>query len=410
MNGPISGVVAPSSAPSAQGPLHAPMSLAELPTTDGNIAMGNLIASLPTAEAFAKARRNDAVVYFNVVKLLCALAQYRGTLADYDHAEQVVETAMKLAPKSAHSFLARAQLRSTFHEFDAALADLAQAEKLDEEVAGVVQQARAGIMTALGKTDEALASYHAHNARNPDLVTMALEAGLLSDRGELAAADDLYMRAQLTFGDVSPFPVVWLYFQHGLMWEREGNLAHARELFAAAVLRLPMYAAAVSHLAAAEAVSARRDSAIKRLQSLLETADDPEYKGQLAQLLMDAGRTQEAEPLLAKARTEYAALLAKHPRAFASHAAHFYLGPGADPQAALKWAESNLATAATPDAQSLVVEAATAAGATARACTIADQLTKRPYVSPQAHIIAARAYLACGQRDRATAETLAATK
>jgi tetratricopeptide (TPR) repeat protein len=218
------------------------------------------------------------------------------------------------------------------------------------------------------------------------------------------------MRAQLQFHDVAPFPIAWLYFQQGLMWERVGNLPRARELFSAAVLRLPSYAAAISHLAAAEAVGLQRDQAIARLRALLETADDPEYKGQLAQLLKESGKTEEAAALAAKARSEYAALLARHPRAFASHSARFYLGAGDDPQAALKWAESNLAAVPTSEAVSLAVEAATAAKASARACALADQLTKMSHLSAQAHIVASRAYTACGQRERASAESAAALK
>lgn len=397
-------------APSAPVPLHAPMSRSELPTTDGQIAMANLVGSLHTSEGLMKARGYDPSAMATVVKLLCAVAHYRGTLADYDQAAQVVEQMFKLAPQSPHSYLARAKLRSIFHEFDQALADLAQAEKLDPETAQLVYDGRAGIFTALGKSDEALAMYKQINARRPDTSTMGLLAGLLADRGELAVADDLFMKAQLRFGDVAPFPIAWLYFQHGLMWEQAGNLPRARELYAAAVDRLPTYAPAIAHLAAAEAARANRDHAIALLRPLVTESDDPEYKGQLAGLLKEAGDIQGADALRTQARSQYESLLAKHPRAFASHAARFYLGAGADPQAALGWAEKNLVTAVTNDSLALLIEAATAAGASARACALADQLTKRPYVSARLHVITSRAFTACGQRERAAAEVATAAK
>lgn len=396
--------------PSAPAPLHAPMSQGELPTTDGRIAMTNLLGSLQTAEGLVKARQYDPSSMATVVKLRCAVAHYRGNLADYEQAAQMVDQMFKRAPQSPHSFLARAKLHSIFHEFDQALADLAQAEKLDPETAQVVYDGRAGIFTALGKSDEALAMYQQINARRPDTSTMGLLAGLLADRGQVAAADDLFMKAQLRFSDVAPFPIAWLYFQHGLMWEQAGNLPRARELYAAAVDRLPTYAPAVAHLAAAEAARANRERAIALLRPLVAESDDPEYKGQLAGLLKEAGDTAAAEALRTQARTQYEALLAKHPRAFASHAVRFYLGAGADPQAALAWAEKNLAALLTTDSLALAAEAATAAKASARACALADQLTKRQFVSARLHVIASRAFTACGQRDRAAAEVAAAAK
>lgn len=385
------------------------MAQGELPTTDGQIAMSNLLGSLQTAQGLLKVRGNDPASMASVVKLLCAVAHYRGTLANYDQAAQLVEQMFKLAPQSAHSFLARAKVRSTFHEFEPALADLAQAEKLDSETAPLVYDGRAGIYTALGRTDDALTMYRVINKTRPDLSTLGLEAGLLADRGEIAAADDLYMKAQLKFRDVAPFPLAWLYFQHGLMWEQADNLPRARELYAAAVDRLPTYAPAVAHLAAAEAARAQRDRAIALLRPLVTESDDPEYKGQLAALLKEAGDIKGADALLAQARSQYEALLAKHPRAFASHAVRFYLGAGADPKAALGWAEKNLTALVTNDSLALATEAATAAGASARACTLADQLSKRPYVSPRLLVIASRAFTACGQRDRAAA-AIAAVK
>lgn len=405
-----SGLAAPTPPPSPPVPLHAPMTQAELATTDGTTAMSNLLGSLETSEKLIKARENDPGTMGTVVKLLCAVAHYRGTLKDYDHAAQIVEDMFKYAPNSPHSFLARAKIRGVFHEFEPALADLEKAEKLDIQTAQLVHDGRAGIYTALGRTDEALALYREANKTRPDLSTLGLEAGLLADRGELAAADDLYMKAQLTFHDVAPFPLAWLYFQHGLMWEQAGNLPRARELYAAAVARLPAYAPAVSHLAAAEAARAQRDRAIALLRTLLADSDDPEYKGQLAGLLKEAGDTKGADELREQARSQYEALLTKHPRAFAAHAVRFYLGAGADPKAALTWAEKNLVTATTNDSLALATEAATAAGAKDRACVLADQLSKRPYVSPRFLVIASRAFAACGQRDRAAAAVATAAK
>ena len=54
-------------APSAPVPLHAPMSRSELPTTDGQIAMANLVGSLHTSEGLVKARGYDPSAMATVV-------------------------------------------------------------------------------------------------------------------------------------------------------------------------------------------------------------------------------------------------------------------------------------------------------------------------------------------------------
>jgi hypothetical protein len=120
-------------------------------------------------------------------------------------------------------------------------------------------------------------------------------------------------------------------------------------------------------------------------------------------LLTDLGRAAEAEALLAEAHKRYTALLAASRPAFLSHAARFYLGIGGQPAMAHKLAEENLRRTPSTEAKLLVIEAATAAPAPARACALADELSQKPGLSDAARIILSRAYSACGKPDRATA-------
>jgi len=377
------------------------MSQSELPTTDGELAVINLDGSLRSAEAMLARRPQDPVSYGRLVSLLCARGQYLGRIADYERASDIAEQAVKAAPKDWRSYLARAQTRSIFHEFEAALADLEQASKLDADGAAAAEERRASILAALGKLDDALALTTKLAEKNPHIVTIGAQAALLAERGDIARADALFIEAQRHFPDVAPFPVAWLYVQHGLMWETAGNLTRAHELFTAAHERLPAYAVAASHLAAIEAARAQRSRAIELLRPLISTSDDPEHAGQLAGLLKEAGQEQEAERLRIAAKARYAELLARHPQAFASHAVRFYLGAGSQPKAAVEWAERNLKYRATGEAYSLAVEANALAGTAERACGLADQMEKLPYLTPRMHVTAARAFVACGQRERA---------
>src|SRR5690606_33334840 len=132
-------------------------------------------------------------------------------------------------------------------------------------------------------------------------------------------------------------------FQHGLVWMREDDLERARAFFAAAHARLPRYAPAAGHLAEVEAARGDVARAVALLQPLAETADDPDYAAQLARILGEAGRAEDARPWRERAAARYATLLAAHPEAFADHAAEFWLAAGGDPARALGYAERNLA-------------------------------------------------------------------
>ena len=389
-------------------PTHAPLSLAELPTTDGTIALGNLEASLNTAQQLAALRPTEAGTRTRLIQLLCSRAQYRGTLSDYDRAAAEVDSLFKQAPNEGSAYFARAQVRLVFHEFAAAETDLAEAERLDSELRPGVERLRLSLWVAQGKSEAALAGYRAQRKMAPDVSGMGAEAGLLADRGDWDAAQALYTEAQHYFRDVSPFPLAWLYLQNGLMWERAGRRSRAEEFFAAAVARLPGYAPATAHLAAALSARGQKAQALDLLQELTRSADDPEYTGQLAGLLQELGRGAEAKPLIAQAAQRYTTLLQAHPRAFLSHAARFYLSAGAQPAQALKLAQDNLAANPSTEATLLAVEAATAAQASATACRLADTLTQNAGIGDIGRAVISRAYSSCGQTDRALSVVSAA--
>jgi tetratricopeptide (TPR) repeat protein len=341
-----------------------------------------------------------------LITYLCARGQYLGHIADYEQASRLAEQLVKVAPKDAWGYIVRAQTRSIFHDFDGAQADLDQAVKLGRgirELQIIAVQRQASLLTALGKLDEALAASRKLAQANPDISSMGAEAALLADQGETAAAEAMFIEAQHHFPDVSPFPLAWLYLQEGLMWEAAGDLQRARELYAAAHERLPAYAVVTSHLAAMEAAQAQRDRAIELLRTLVSTSDDPEYTGQLAALLVEAGQSAQAEPLRQSARNRYQELLSRYPRAFAAHAARFYLNAGGegDLKTSAQWAERNLKERPTLEAYTLAVEVLAKAGPPQRACALADEMEKLPHKTTRMHVMAARAFLSCGQRERA---------
>ncbi len=354
--------------------------------------------------------------------LLSQRAQFRGTLEDYDRAEELLDRAFQLSPEAPESLLARSDMRATFHRFDDALADLAQVEKrgvLPENLAA----ARASIDLATGRLDEALALREKAVAAYPNVHTLGALAGVLAALGRTAEAEATYAAARAKFRDVSPFPLAWLLFQEGLMWERQGVLSRARDLYEVAHARLPVYAPAAAHLAGVLAAQGERAEAIALLRPLLASSTDPEYVGQLASLLREAG-DPEADALHARAAKRYDELLARHPAAFADHAARFFLATPADGKRALKLAEQNLAGRKTVEAYELVLDAALAAAPPADACVAADRAlaacgsagartdggVRVSRCAAHLHVLASRAFSACGQAARAADELAAAAK
>jgi thioredoxin-like negative regulator of GroEL len=145
-----------------------------------------------------------------------------------------------------------------------------------------------------------------------------------------------------------------LDFQHGLMWLEQGDLHTARAWFDAAVRRVPSYAPALGHLAEASAALGQRDAALDRLRRLAVSSDDPQYAAQLAGVLSEAGQAQEAHQWRARAAARYDELIARHPAAFADHAAEFWLSAGADAHRAQQLAWQNLELRQTPRARTLL--------------------------------------------------------
>jgi hypothetical protein len=128
-----------------------------------------------------------------------------------------------------------------------------------------------------------------------------------------------------------------------------------------AVDYLPCYVKARVHLAEIYLDQGRTDDAGALLAPVLASGD-PEVSWRLADIAEVAGDSAEAALQLAAARFGFEALVAKHPRAFADHAAEFYLGSGGDPARAFALAQLNLANRPTLRAFEQAHSTALAAG------------------------------------------------
>ena len=164
---------------------------------------------------------------------------------------------------------------------------------------GELDGLRAEALQELGRSDEALEIRRRLAAKRGDLFALGAEAVVLAARGDVEAAEKLFIEAQYAYRDVSPFPFAWLYFCQGWMWERAGRAQRARELYQAALERLPGYAPATAHLAALEAADGRREDAIVLLTPARGIVRRPAILGQLSMLLRERGQVAEADRLRA---------------------------------------------------------------------------------------------------------------
>lgn len=344
-------------------------------TTSGEIALNNLETQMARLElriaraAHLNTRANEALeAKLDLIDLLLTRAEFLGRVADMERTLALAEEACAQASSDPKAFLARAKVQSMLHRFSSALSDLDKAVQLGMPPDAVLQK-RASIWASQGRYADALPSMERAAREKPSLQTLGILATTLGEIGRNEQALQLYGEAISHYRDTSPFPVAWLFFQQGLLWERAEQPKRARAYFEAAVQAFPRYAHATSHLAS----YLPNDEAIANLRRVLERSDDPEHSGQLSELLRRTGKKNEADQLLEQAQTRYLLLTKQYPEAFADHGARFFLYRANQPQKALELARFGATVRFTEAAYDLWLSAAIAANAPNEMCEAAKQ-------------------------------------
>ena len=325
-------------------------------TTSGSIAVANLNAQIdgltallhPARSAQAATAPLTAADLTPLVDLLLLRGQVLGRIADYERAAGLAEAIVRDVPDDGTAWLARARTQATFHRFDQALADLGAAGGRGADRAALESE-RAAILQAVGRHAEALVLRRTAVERRPDFTTLGALAVLQAERGQVTEAETLFTEAPHRYRGVSPFPIADLDFRRGLMWQGRDHLHTAHHWFDAAVRRVPGHAPAVGHLAEVDGALGAHGPAIDRLRPLTVSSDDPDYAATLAAVLLSAGRPQEAEQWRVTAAARYHELVARHPQAFAHHAADFWLTVGGDRSEGLRLLELDRASRCATD-------------------------------------------------------------
>lgn len=318
------------------------------------------------------------------ILLLLERADVRGRLDDYLEAVRRSADWVARAPRLAAAWQIRAQVLTRVHDVAGARAALDRLRRLGRAPGELEGLAATIDELAGGEGAARAAAYRERMARDyPDAMTLTQWASSLAAAGRSDEALAVMQRVPAAIHDNPAELLSWVLFQWGRIFELRGELATARAFHAAAYARMPTVEIA-THLAQATAATAGDPSAL--VAAALARDRHPA-------LLALAGQLDEAQ----RGWERYVAAL---PRAFAGHAARFYLDHHRDPSRALALARLDHAGRDTPEVRALVVEAALAAGEPAAACELAPALARG---APVHQFLAWRAFTACHRSDEAGA-------
>src|SRR5262245_63858437 len=230
-----------------------------LTLTDGGIAVLNLQAQIDGLEGHSTTSETATLIDLLILRGLIL-----GRIIDYERAAELADRQVGAATTDAAAYVARARTHAVFHRFTEALDDLDQADRISpQDIAA--RRERAAILQALGHYDEALVTYGTVADRAEQFEQAAALAGFWAERGETETAQRSYLESLRSYRGVSPFPLVLLDFQLGLMWMRQGRLNEARTCLATAIARVPASDAGPGHLAEAEAGVVVHEVAVARV-------------------------------------------------------------------------------------------------------------------------------------------------
>ena len=299
-------------------------------TTDGRVALRNLNARIEGAERRCLSSDTYRTCALDLVEPLLLRGRIVGQIADYQHAFETAAALASRYPESARAHFLHAKALAALHHFDRALVALDRASSLG------------------------------HSGAACDRV----EQSIRLTQGMHAAKPQQPFEAFWHDAATSPFAVAEMAYEEGRFWMERGDPERARSCFAVAVARVPGFRKAAGHLAEMEAEVGNACAAVRRLEEIAATTDDPDYAAQLARIVPDCEdrAASDAQRWRGRAMTLYHERMNEHPEAFADHAAEFWLSVGNDPMRALQAARINHRVRDTARSRELLAAAMAAVG------------------------------------------------
>jgi len=267
------------------------------PVSEGPAPESSLFADLDAGIAFWLERTTtdpaDFVAFNKLGNLYYQRARLTSDIADYERAGAAYQSAVDVHPATfVDGLLGLGFVATARHEFESAI-DLAEqvlAADPGEEAALAI---RGDALVALGEYEAAMSDYETLADRTPGLASHARIAILLAMLGnpESAAASWAAALADTNAGTADR---AWALAEHGNFQFAIGRLAEARASHAAALELVTGYLPAELGLADVRAAKGDLERAILTYEDAVRRAPSPETALKLGDLLVAAGREDEA--------------------------------------------------------------------------------------------------------------------
>jgi len=306
-----------------------------LPTTDGEIYLGNLNSQINVIDGNPALRQRTSFKV-TLAGLLYQRFQIEGRIADAEQARSILDSAHSDREFAAADHLVYAKILLGFHDFDGASKQLILAESKGVSASGVAA-IRTSLNQALRLPVKGQNRYTGVSGNYGDTVQYA---ATLLNKGRLAETTAQLKKAQELYRDSSPFPLAWIHVQQGIAFLRYGEHEQARRFFAAAHERFPQYYLATEPLAETEGLLGNHERSAELYRLVTAQNDQPGFWFGLAQAEEELGNTQAAQLAAQRAELGYQNLLTRYPLMYADHAVGYYLETG-NPGRALELAELN---------------------------------------------------------------------
>ncbi|NNE06300.1 MAG: hypothetical protein HKN15_11315 [Xanthomonadales bacterium] len=306
-----------------------------LPTTDGEIYLGNLNSQINVIRS-NPALKQRMTFKVTLASLLYQRFQIEGRVEDAEAARDILEGAHSDPQFGPADHLVFAKILLGFHDFEAAQRHVDMAEAGGSPATSIAA-ARAALDRALHLP---VKGRHRATGVSGNYVDAVQHAAELLNEGRLADASEELQRAQALYRDSSPFPLAWIHVQQGIAFLRYGEYEQARTFFAAAHERFPQYFLATEHLAETEGLLGNHQRSAQLYREVTAQNNQPGFWYGLAQAEAELGNVEAAEDAAQRASSGYADLLARYPLMYADHAVGYYLETS-DPARALELATLN---------------------------------------------------------------------
>ena len=365
---------------SAESLAHPPSPLVRhnVRTNSPGIALGNLEGDVTGGRKRTTASPKDLE---ERGRFIGALVQHAQVVGNWDELIEAVDLGMKAPtdfPGDEGAKMLHIKALSMSHRFREALSELDTFEAAHKELetSKGTRSQRGTLLLGVGRYDDAMPLLTQEAKENPSVFNLDILGTLYAKMGKLDVAEEKFVASEAAFRNVSPFPLCDLYFDRASVFETNGQLDKAEEIFFAAHDKLPEHVHVAVHLAAL--LPPQKGVAV--LEPLIKDTKDPDVMAAYGteKNLVEKG-SGDAE--IARARARYDELMQKLPEAFADHAGWFWLGAGDDPKKAFSAAGKNLEQRETAESLELYLAAATRVSDHDAACNGLGRAKAYPYPS-----------------------------